>query len=86
MEMSKTSQRVLKTALSYLLVSGSAQIATCECVEGVPRVSEGWYDRYMAAEGVRSAAKSCEVPRNDFGVVSGDFRRFMMFAEVRTCL
>jgi hypothetical protein len=59
--MSKTSRRVLKTALSYLLVSGSAQIATREHVGGVPRESEGQYDRHTAAEGVRSAAKSCEV-------------------------
>jgi hypothetical protein len=57
MEMSKTSRRVLKTALSYLLVSGSAQIATREHVGGVPR-------GHTAAEGVRSAAKSCEVVRS----------------------
>jgi hypothetical protein len=61
MEMSKTLRRVLKTALSYLLVSGSAQIAMHEHVEGVPRVSEGRYNRYTVAEGVLSAAKSCEV-------------------------
>jgi hypothetical protein len=52
MEMSKISRHVLKTALSYLLMSGSAQIATREHVEGVPRVLEGRCDRYTAAEGV----------------------------------
>jgi hypothetical protein len=45
-------------------VSGSAQIATRECAEGVLRVYEGRYDRYMAAKGVRSAAKSCKVVRS----------------------
>jgi hypothetical protein len=64
MEMSKTSLRILKTALSYLIVSGSAQIATCERVEGVLCESEGRYNRHTVAEGVRSAAKSCEVVRS----------------------
>jgi hypothetical protein len=45
-------RRVLKTTLSNLLMSGSARIAMRECVEGVPRVSEGRYNRYTVAEGV----------------------------------
>jgi hypothetical protein len=61
MEMSKTSRHVLKTALSYLLVSGSAQIAMRERVEGVPHVLEGRCDRYTAAKGVQSAVKLSKV-------------------------
>jgi hypothetical protein len=41
-----------------------AQYVMRKCVWGVLHVSEGRCDRYMAAEGVRSAAKSCEVLQN----------------------
>jgi hypothetical protein len=33
-------------------------------VLGVLHVSEGRYNKYMAAEGVQSAAKFCEILRN----------------------
>jgi hypothetical protein len=41
-----------------------AQYAMRKHVWGVLHVSKGWYDRYMAAKGVRIAAKLCEVLQN----------------------
>jgi hypothetical protein len=76
--------------LSYLLMSGSARIVTCEHVGGVPRESEGQYDRHTAAEGVRNAAKVVRTCSKCREIASEWFRevcrRFVMFAEVRTCL